>query len=154
MLPGPPSAPPISAAALHERAGKADQALALLDETIARSPGGKAPASIVALRDDLRSRSGGLAAPGPSAADVAAAEAMSADEQAAFIRSMVDGLAERLETSPDDLDGWLRLAHAYTVLNEPDSARAAYLSAEPLLTHLAPDDPRRDVVADALNALR
>ena len=37
---------------------------------------------------------------------------------------MVDGLAERLETSPDDLDGWLRLAHAYTVLNEPDNARA------------------------------
>ena len=125
-------------AALHERAGKTDEAVALLDETISRSPSGNAPASIVALRDDLRSRSGRPSAPGPSAADIAAAEEMSPDEQAAFIRSMVDGLAERLKTSPDDLDGWLRLAHAYTVLDEADSARAAYLSAEPLLSDVAP----------------
>ena len=59
-------------AALHQRAGEARQALALLDETIARSPGGNAPASVVALRDDLLSRSGRPTTPGPSAADVAA----------------------------------------------------------------------------------
>jgi len=40
-------------------------------------------------------------------------------------RGMVDRLAARLEQSPDDKEGWARLAHAYEVLGETDKARAA-----------------------------
>ena len=54
------------------------------------------------------------------------AAGMSADDQQAMIRSMVDGLEQRLATSPDDLAGWLRLIRARGVLGETDKARAAY----------------------------
>ena len=54
------------------------------------------------------------------------AAGMSADDQQAMIRTMVDGLEERLATAPDDLGGWLRLIRARGVLGETDKARAAY----------------------------
>ena len=46
-----------------------------------------------------------------------------------MIRGMVEGLAARLEDSPDDLDGWLRLVRSYKVLNEQEKARKAIASA-------------------------
>jgi len=62
---------------------------------------------------------------GPTAQDVAAARAMSPQEQEAMIRSMVDRLAARLEQNPNDKEGWTRLAHAYDVLGEPEKAETA-----------------------------
>ena len=66
------------------------------------------------------------AAPGPSAADIAAAQSMSSDEQSAMIRSMVARLAARLEDEPEDIEGWRRLANAYGVLGESELAVEAY----------------------------
>jgi cytochrome c-type biogenesis protein CcmH len=60
---------------------------------------------------------------GPGAADIAAADQMSPEDRAEMIRGMVDRLAARLEETPDDLDGWRRLARAYDVLGE--TAKAA-----------------------------
>ena len=59
---------------------------------------------------------------GPAAAQVAA---MTPDKQQAFIRRMVDGLADRLKSNGNDIDGWLRLVRAYRVLQEPDKAKDA-----------------------------
>ena len=59
---------------------------------------------------------------GPAAAQVAA---MAPDKQQAFIRRMVDGLADRLKSNGNDIDGWLRLVRAYRVLQEPDKAKVA-----------------------------
>ncbi len=59
---------------------------------------------------------------GPMAAQVAS---MSGDKQQAFIHQMVDGLADRLKTNGNDIDGWLRLVRAYRVLQEPDKAKGA-----------------------------
>ena len=87
---------------------------------------------------------------GPDAADMAAASEMSEEDRGAFIRSMVDGLATRLEENPDDLDGWLRLGRAYAVLGDTEKSRSAYESAEALLTDVPQDDPRRAVVRNAL----
>ncbi len=71
-------------------------------------------------------RAGGSSAqPGPSAADVAAAQQMSAQDRAQMIRSMVDRLATRLQENPDDLEGWRRLARAYDVLGETGKAAEA-----------------------------
>lgn len=53
-----------------------------------------------------------------------------------MIRAMVNRLADRLEASPDDLDGWLRLARARTVLGETEQAADAYERA----AALRPDD--------------
>lgn len=59
---------------------------------------------------------------GPAAAQVAA---MTLDKQQAFIRRMVAGLADRLKSNGNDIDGWLRLVRAYRVLQEPEKAKGA-----------------------------
>jgi cytochrome c-type biogenesis protein CcmH len=56
---------------------------------------------------------------------------MSATQQQEMIEGMVAGLAARLEDSPDDLDGWLRLARSYQVLGQPDEQiNALFRAAE------------------------
>ena len=65
----------------------------------------------------------------PAAA--AGVEDMSPEERQAFVRSMVEGLASRLEENPEDLDGWLRLVQARLVLGETEEALAALCRAEP-----------------------
>jgi len=59
---------------------------------------------------------------GPSAADVQAAQQMSPQDRQQMIRGMVDGLAQRMEQNPNDVEGWLRLIRAYKVLG--DDAKA------------------------------
>jgi len=62
---------------------------------------------------------------GPTQEDVRAAQEMSPEDRMAFIRSMVEGLASRLEDNPNDLAGWRRLARAYRVLGETEKAEKA-----------------------------
>ena len=72
------------------------------------------------------------------------------------IKEMVGGLAKRLETNPEDYEGWLMLGRSYTVLKDLEGAKSAYdkaaalkpTSAEPRLQQLAslmttinPQDP-------------
>ena len=102
------------------------------------APGGQAPGG------QLR---------GPSAADIEAAQSMTAEDRMAMIRSMVEGLAERLEASPDDLEGWLRLSRAYLVLEERDKAAAAVARAEDLVEGLPAGAPERAAVEAARRAL-
>jgi cytochrome c-type biogenesis protein CcmH len=71
----------------------------------------------------------GVSAPGPTAEDVAAANEMKPDDRNAMIRGMVERLAERLKRDGSDLDGWLRLVRAYTVLGDRDRALAAVTDA-------------------------
>jgi cytochrome c-type biogenesis protein CcmH len=91
---------------------------------------GKDPASLPG-----RVARGGSAAPGsgtspgPSAEDMAAAAQMSPEERQVFIEGMVARLAARMKDNPDDLEGWIRLANAYGVLEKRDEARAAWAEA-------------------------
>ncbi len=87
--------------------------------------------------------------PGPSQEDVAAAAEMSEDQRQAFIRSMVDRLAARLEEEPDDLAGWLRLTRAYAVLGEREQAVAALDQASALAEKLPADAPEHGAIAQA-----
>lgn len=64
-------------------------------------------------------------APGPSKADVDAAQQMSDEDRQAFIRSMVQRLADRLADNPNDPAGWQRLISAYEVLGETEKAAEA-----------------------------
>lgn len=50
---------------------------------------------------------------------------LSPAERQAMIEQMVARLAARLDQSPRDLDGWLRLAKSYSVLGEPQRAVTA-----------------------------
>ncbi len=74
--------------------------------------------------------------PGPSHEQVEAARGIDAADREQMIRGMVDRLAERLKTSPDDADGWVRLGRARVVLGEPALAKEAYAKA----ATLRPDD--------------
>ena len=66
-----------------------------------------------------------LATPGPSRDDVEAARQMTAEERENMIRGMVQRLADRLEETPNDPEGWRRLANAYRVLGEDAKAAEA-----------------------------
>ncbi|WP_158047689.1 c-type cytochrome biogenesis protein CcmI [Skermanella pratensis] len=67
-------------------------------------------------------------APGPTREQMAGAADMTPEQRDTMIRSMVDGLASRLNDNPDDADGWLRLGRAYRVLGERDKATEALAS--------------------------
>ena len=43
---------------------------------------------------------------------------------------MVDGLADRLERQPGDLEGWLMLIRSYAVLQEAEAAQQAVRQAK------------------------
>ena len=58
---------------------------------------------------------------GPDADSLAATD-MSAQNRDAMILSMVEALRDRLRTTPDDTEGWQRLARAYDVLGDAEAA--------------------------------
>ena len=87
------------------------------------------------------------ATPGPSAAEIAAAEAMTPEQREAFVNDMVGRLAEKLKGNPDDLEGWVRLARAYQVLQRMEDARDAWSKA----AALAP--ARLDIQLDYADAI-
>jgi len=60
--------------------------------------------------------------PAPAAAPPAAGGSAAQND---MIRGMVERLAARLQQDGSDVDGWIRLVRSYTVLNEPEKARAA-----------------------------
>jgi cytochrome c-type biogenesis protein CcmH len=66
---------------------------------------------------------------GPSVKKVVTPEAMPELERDAAIRSMVDGLAQRLESSPRDVDGWIHLMRSRVVLGEGETAEKAFRKA-------------------------
>ena len=92
------------------------------------------------LEDSIRQAAddGGLPVPdlpenaqASTSQDEADSSQMSAAEQQEMIEGMVAGLAARLEDSPDDRDGWLRLARSYNVLGRPDEQiNALFRAAE------------------------
>jgi cytochrome c-type biogenesis protein CcmH len=55
--------------------------------------------------------------------------AISEQQQAAMIRTMVEGLSERLKTDGKDPEGWLRLVRSYNVLGKRDMAQTAVADA-------------------------
>jgi cytochrome c-type biogenesis protein CcmH len=71
--------------------------------------------------------------PGPDANQVAAAAQMAPTERNNMIESMVARLAQRMAENGSDVDGWLRLIKAYTVLGERDKALTAAASARTAL---------------------
>lgn len=129
---------------------------ALLDGQIARTQAaldGKPLPDVAEATPQAAPRPQPEVGPGPTQEDVAAAAELSNDERQAFIRSMVDRLAARLEDEPDDLAGWLRLTRAYTVLGERDRASEALDQAAALAKTLPSESPEHSAIAQARAAL-
>jgi cytochrome c-type biogenesis protein CcmH len=112
-----------------EQDGKEAAAVAIWHDLLAHAPADAPWAHVVRESLARLEHKPDAAAPGPSAADVAAAADLSPDQRAGMVRGMVDRLAERLSHDGSDLDGWVRLVRAYTVLGEQDRARGAAADA-------------------------
>ncbi len=121
----------IEAAIAMAEGGDVAGALAALDAMAADYAG--APfllAQIDAARDKVIGTADGAQQTaatrrGPTEEQVAAASALSTDEQNEMIRGMVDGLAARLQNDPSDVDGWLMLIRSYAVLQDVSAAENA-----------------------------
>jgi cytochrome c-type biogenesis protein CcmH len=74
-----------------------------------------------------------VAPPGPNASQVTAASQMAPGERNAMIEGMVARLAQRMAENGSDVDGWLRLIKAYSVLGERDKALTAAANARTAL---------------------
>ncbi|MEQ9257691.1 MAG: c-type cytochrome biogenesis protein CcmI [Roseovarius sp.] len=69
-------------------------------------------------------------APGPSAADIEAAQDMSAEDRAQMIRGMVDRLSDRLASEGGTAEEWARLIGALGVLGERERAQEVWEEAQ------------------------
>ncbi|TNE64661.1 MAG: c-type cytochrome biogenesis protein CcmI [Alphaproteobacteria bacterium] len=67
----------------------------------------------------------GVAPPKLSDEDMAAVQNMSEEGRQAFIKSMMERLATKLEDQPDDPDGWLMLARSHLAMGDREAAIAA-----------------------------
>lgn len=92
----------------------------------------KAKASESGARDPAPSAVTGAAAPGGDGLGREAAVRTGAaplHDSDATVRSMVDRLGDRLESSPRDVEGWTRLMRSRVVLGEPEVAQTAFRKA-------------------------
>ncbi|MGJ5073476.1 c-type cytochrome biogenesis protein CcmI [Bradyrhizobium oligotrophicum] len=87
---------------------------------------------------------------GPRAEDIRKAESMSTQDRNLMIRGMVDGLASRLEQSPRDAEGWIKLIRSRVVLGDVEAAKQSLQRA---LSVFAEDVPERTRIADAAKEL-
>ncbi|HAA92279.1 MAG TPA: c-type cytochrome biogenesis protein CcmI [Rhodospirillaceae bacterium] len=115
-------------------AGKEKKALADLRNLIAETPASAAYLPIlIAQANKIAEKIGAppivppqnagkdtSPSPGPTEEDMRAAAQMSAEDRKQMIQSMVQRLADRLKETPNDLNGWIRLANAYRVLGQTD----------------------------------
>ncbi|HEY5131410.1 MAG TPA: c-type cytochrome biogenesis protein CcmI [Bradyrhizobium sp.] len=109
----------------QEARQRLDQGLAALETEAAPAasgPGAAGPAP-----------SASIAPKGPDANQVAAAAEMAPAERTGMIEGMVGRLAQRMAENGSDVDGWLRLIKAYSVLGERDKALAAAANARTAL---------------------
>ena len=68
----------------------------------------------------------GLSAPGPSQQDIQDAAGLSAEDRQAMILGMVENLAEKLNTEPDNPAGWIRLIRSRLVLGQIEQAQSDF----------------------------
>jgi cytochrome c-type biogenesis protein CcmH len=86
------------------------------------------------VQSALARAGGGAVAPVLSDDELATAKGMEDKDRNAMIHGMVDRLAMRLKQNGDDVEGWLRLVRAYTVLGDLSKARAALTDARTALS--------------------
>lgn len=112
------------------------------------APAGTAGNLLDALKkaDEVAARSAAPAERGPRPEDVRAAQAMAPSDRAAMIRGMVDGLASRLEQSPRDAEGWVKLIRSRVVLGDADLARQSLQRALDVFTE---DGAERTKIVEA-----
>jgi cytochrome c-type biogenesis protein CcmH len=117
--------------------GRFDQAAAAYAKAVQLDPNS---AELRQSYEEAKSKASEAAASGPAApagksseqprvAANAKPEAAPPHQYDAAIRAMVDGLAHRLESAPQDVDGWARLMRSRMVLGEKEVAATTFRKA-------------------------
>lgn len=88
---------------------------------------------------------------GPTAKDVENASKLTPQARETMARDMVDRLATRLETTPNDPDGWIMLIRSRVVLSEQAEAKAALERALDVFAKDPKTKERIRLAAQALN---
>ncbi|KKC27630.1 tetratricopeptide repeat protein [Sphingomonas sp. SRS2] len=88
--------------------------------------------------------------PGPTAADLKAANAMTPSEQDEMAKGMVARLAARLEDNPRDADRWIMLMRSRVMLKDQPGARNALAKAKAAFKDDSAQQARFDAAAKTL----
>jgi cytochrome c-type biogenesis protein CcmH len=123
--------------------GERDKAIEVWSKLLAdATPDAPWRERVAALLEQLRG------APAGEAGAKIAAMPQQAQQQA--IRSMVERLRGRLEQNGEDVEGWLKLIRAYSVLDEAEKAKAALDGARKALANDMDGRARVDALAREL----
>ena len=128
---GKPDKASAAIADAHAALASNQEALQRLDQGLGELEAGAAPGASApdAAAPGPASSAKAVTPPGPNANQVAAAAQMAPAERNGMIEGMVARLAQRMAENGSDVDGWLRLIKAYSVLGERDKALAAAANA-------------------------
>jgi cytochrome c-type biogenesis protein CcmH len=119
----------------HAALASNQEALQRLDQGLGELEAGAAQGASapIAAASGPASSAVAVTPPGPNANQVAAAAQMAPAERNGMIEGMVARLAQRMAENGSDVDGWLRLIKAYSVLGEREKALAAAANARTAL---------------------
>jgi cytochrome c-type biogenesis protein CcmH len=95
-----------------------------------------------------------VTAPGPSAEDVRNSEAMKPADRLAMVQGMVDRLAGRLEQSPRDVEGWIKLMRSRQVLGETEGAEQTFRLALDVFKDAPREQEQISTAARALGLMK
>jgi cytochrome c-type biogenesis protein CcmH len=132
---GKPDKASAAVADAHAALASNQEALQRLDQGLKELEAGAAPGASAPDAAGAGPASSAVAVtpPGPNANQVAAAAQMAPAERNGMIEGMVGRLAQRMAENGSDVDGWLRLIKAYSVLGERDKALTAAANARSAL---------------------
>jgi cytochrome c-type biogenesis protein CcmH len=103
-----------------------EEAAAAYGRAVALDP---SSAALKLLHEEAKAKASETAASLPTEAGGKDAGAEAPHKHDAEIRAMVDGLADRLKSSPRDVEGWIRLMRSRVVLGEQQVAATAFRRA-------------------------
>jgi cytochrome c-type biogenesis protein CcmH len=117
------------AATAYARAVSLDPSSAKLKRSYEEAKAKASESDNLETAPSLQTDAVGKGGDGRSFEKMTTSEAMPGRERDAAIRSMVDGLADRLERSPRDVEGWTLLMRSQVVLGEREVAATAFRKA-------------------------
>jgi cytochrome c-type biogenesis protein CcmH len=90
----------------------------------------------------------------PTAADIRKADAMTSSDRAAMIKGMVDRLASRLDQSPRDVEGWIKLMRSRKILGETQGAEETLRLALDVFKDAPPEQEQISAAARELGLMK
>ena len=117
------------AATAYARAAELDPSSAELKLAYEEAKSKASESDNLEAASPLQTEVAGKNGDGPSVGKISKSGAMPPHENDAAIRSMVAGLADRLESSPRDVEGWTLLMRSRVVLGQTEVASTAFRKA-------------------------